>query len=97
VILTAETFRMGGHATHDEHEARVVIPDGVFERWGARDPVGLYEEYLKADGVATEALQRVEIEVSAEVDAGADEALASRETYTPRGETALEDVYAPST
>lgn len=94
VILDATTFRMGGHATHDEQEARHVLPAELFAYWGARDPVGLYEEWLKRRGVPGARLAEIETTVSAEVDRGADEALASRTTNTPRGETALDDVYA---
>ncbi len=94
VILAAETFRMGGHATHDEQEARMVIPAEEFERWGARDPIGLYEEYLKGDGVTSEELEQVEEETAAEVDRAAEEALASRDTNPPKGQTALEGIYS---
>src|SRR5262245_30515477 len=38
VIIFAETFRMGGHATHDEKEAREIFPPDVFEYWGKREP-----------------------------------------------------------
>ncbi|HKK08458.1 MAG TPA: thiamine pyrophosphate-dependent dehydrogenase E1 component subunit alpha [Gemmatimonadota bacterium] len=46
VFLEAETFRMGGHATHDVREARETFPAELFESWGKRDPIGLYEEVL---------------------------------------------------
>lgn len=46
VFIEAETFRMGGHATHDVREARETFPAELFERWGERDPIGLYEEHL---------------------------------------------------
>jgi pyruvate dehydrogenase E1 component alpha subunit len=46
MLLIAETFRMGGHATHDEHEARQLFPPETFEYWGKRDPIGTYEAYL---------------------------------------------------
>jgi TPP-dependent pyruvate/acetoin dehydrogenase alpha subunit len=46
VMILAETFRMGGHATHDEREARQMMSPDLFQRWGRRDPVGQYEEYL---------------------------------------------------
>lgn len=94
VILSAETFRMGGHATHDEAEARVVIPADLFEYWGARDPIGLYEEYLKRDGVSVRKLNSVESAVLDEVDRAEQEALASREHSVPKGETALEGLYS---
>jgi len=45
-LILAETFRMGGHATHDEREARRMLDPELFRAWGRRDPVGLYEEYL---------------------------------------------------
>ena len=45
-MILADTFRMGGHATHDEREAREVLDPELFRRWGRRDPVGMYEEYL---------------------------------------------------
>lgn len=47
VALAAETFRMGGHATHDEREARATFPEEQFRHWGRRDPIGLYEECLR--------------------------------------------------
>ena len=92
-LLVADTFRMGGHATHDEREARETFPAEWFARWGQRDPVGLYEEYLKEDGWTAAELEAVEVEVAAEVERGATEALSSRDR-TPSGASALEDVYA---
>ena len=49
-MLTATTLRMGGHATHDEAEARNLVPAALFEYWGERDPLGLYEEWLQSSG-----------------------------------------------
>ena len=46
VMLIADTFRMGGHATHDEREARTTFDAALFSHWGKRDPIGLYETYL---------------------------------------------------
>jgi len=92
-LLIAETFRMGGHATHDEREARETFPDELFKNWGKRDPIGLYEEYLKEEGVKANQLEEIEGEVTAEVAKAAEEAIASREKM-PKGETALGGVYA---
>jgi TPP-dependent pyruvate/acetoin dehydrogenase alpha subunit len=94
VILDAETFRMGGHATHDEQEARHVLAPELFAYWGPRDPIGLYEEWLKGRGMG-EALTALEQAVSEEVDRAADEALASRATRLPKPESAVDGVYAP--
>lgn len=92
-LLIAETFRMGGHATHDEREARETFPAEVFQSWGKRDPIGLYEEYLKEEGVTAKTLGEVELEITEHVERAAAEALASREKM-PKGETALDGVYA---
>ena len=46
VLLIADTFRMGGHATHDEREARATFDATLFSHWGKRDPIGIYETYL---------------------------------------------------
>jgi TPP-dependent pyruvate/acetoin dehydrogenase alpha subunit len=93
-ILAAETFRMGGHATHDEREARALFSPEVFQHWGRRDPVGLYEAWLEGEGVARAALERIEVGVTAEVDAAAEEALRSREQAMPAPESAELGVYA---
>src|SRR5713226_933590 len=92
-LLVAETFRMGGHATHDEREARDTLPAAVFEHWGKRDPIGMYEEYLKPDGITVKQLAEIEAAVTTEVDGAAEAAVQSREKMPP-GESALEGVYA---
>jgi len=107
VFLEAETFRMGGHATHDVREARETFPEELFERWGRRDPVGLYEEYLAtsgrdlggSDGESLEERNRsrlaeIEEAVAREVDAAAEEALESRRERMPAPEDAEGGVYA---
>src|SRR5574341_551387 len=94
VILSTNTFRMGGHATHDEQEARLVLPAELFARWGKRDPIGLYEEHLKREGVAASELEAVEAQVTAEVAKAGEEALARRESNMPPPESAVEGVYA---
>lgn len=93
VLLVAETFRMGGHATHDEREARETFPAQLFSDWGKRDPIGQYEEYLKESGWSSKELEEVEAAVTAEIERAEAEALASRDRM-PAGETALVGVYA---
>jgi TPP-dependent pyruvate/acetoin dehydrogenase alpha subunit len=44
-MLVANTFRMGGHATHDEREARATFSADLFASWGKRDPIGLFEAW----------------------------------------------------
>ena len=54
VLLLAETFRMGGHATHDEAEARKLLPEALFRHWGERDPLGLFETWLQRSAIPLE-------------------------------------------
>ncbi len=58
-LLVAETFRMGGHATHDEREARETFSADMFEYWGKRDPIALFENYLVEDTMDLENGRRV--------------------------------------
>ncbi len=87
-IVLAETFRMGGHATHDEGEARATFPAKMFQDWGRRDPVGLFEEFLKNRGISELQLTPIEEEAGALVEAAAEAALASRRDL-PEPEQAL--------
>ena len=63
-VVVAETFRMGGHATHDEREARETFPAALFTEWGKRDPVGLFEAWLAERGMGEEALAAIEDEAA---------------------------------
>ena len=94
VIVFAETFRMGGHATHDEREGRQILSPELFEYWGKRDPIGMYECYLVGQGVSNAALEQTERQVIEEMARAETEALASRGNNMPKPETAIEDVYA---
>lgn len=87
-VVVAETFRMGGHATHDEREARQTFSDRRFQEWGRRDPVGLFEAYLADEGVPAPALAEVEEAAVRAVSEAAERALASRERL-PAPERAL--------
>jgi TPP-dependent pyruvate/acetoin dehydrogenase alpha subunit len=108
VFLTAETFRMGGHATHDEQEARDLFGPETFAYWGRRDPIGCYEAWLiegtldlatsaeVTAGAAADSnrsvLAELEAEVTAEVESAAEAALASRAAMPGSG-TVVEGVY----
>jgi TPP-dependent pyruvate/acetoin dehydrogenase alpha subunit len=87
-LLVVETFRMGGHATHDEAEARATFDAELFAYWGRRDPIGMYESYLLAEGIDRSELEAIEQEVTAEVEAAAEAALHGREAKAPLPETA---------
>jgi TPP-dependent pyruvate/acetoin dehydrogenase alpha subunit len=93
-LVIAETFRMGGHATHDEREARAIFAPELFDYWGKRDPIGMYEAYLESRGIARKRQEDIEAHVIQELAEAEIEALRSRETRMPKPEAALEDVYA---
>jgi TPP-dependent pyruvate/acetoin dehydrogenase alpha subunit len=92
-LLIAETFRMGGHATHDDHEARQTFDAGLFALWGRREPIAMYEQWLRLRGISSDVLESLELEVEVEVGKAEEEALASRAGSMPRGEDALSGVY----
>lgn len=108
VLLVGETFRMGGHATHDEREARQVLDPALFQDFGKRDPIGLYEAWLErapfslpGAGNLRErsignraALEGAEARVEAEVEAAGELALLSRRTSPPDISRVGEGVYA---
>lgn len=94
VMIFAETFRMGGHATHDEREAREIFPSSTFEYWGKRDPIGTYETYLATQGITRSALEETEERVIQEIAVAEREALASRETAMPEPGAVTRSVYA---
>jgi TPP-dependent pyruvate/acetoin dehydrogenase alpha subunit len=108
-ILNADTFRMGGHATHDEAEARALFTPEQFRFWGLRDPIGTFEAYLIEDGAPLDGRRRqgaalreasravlaaAEARVTAEVEAAEREALESRRHRMPEPEDAVRGVYA---
>ncbi|PYS01311.1 MAG: hypothetical protein DMG15_22540 [Acidobacteria bacterium] len=94
VIIFAETFRMGGHATHDEHEARQIFSPAMFEYWGKRDPIGMYEAYLERRGIPKATLEQVEATVIDEIAQAEKDALESRDRNMPEPQTAMQGVYA---
>lgn len=108
-LLTARTFRMGGHATHDEAEARALFTEEQFRYWGLRDPIGTYEAYLMEDALSLDGkkrpagarreanariLEEAETRVTEEVEAAEREALESRRSRMPEPEDAVRGVYA---
>jgi TPP-dependent pyruvate/acetoin dehydrogenase alpha subunit len=92
-LLIAETFRMGGHATHDEQEARRTFDPDKFGTWGRRDPIPMYEQWLVGRGTTRARLEELEQEIELEVGKAEEEALESRAQKMPRGEDALDGVY----
>ena len=94
VLIVTETFRMGGHATHDEREARELFDQAQYDYWGARDPIGMYETFLMEDhGVSETRLTAIESEVIEVLDDAARKAVSKLETHQPDPSTVSDGVY----
>ncbi|MFT4542141.1 MAG: pyruvate dehydrogenase E1 component alpha subunit [Planctomycetota bacterium] len=88
-LIECHTFRMGGHSTSDDPTK--YVPAEELEAWAKRDPVMLYERYLKKAGIWTEAVRdELMASVKEEIAAAAAEAEA---TAQPGLETIFSDVY----
>ncbi|MGB0645771.1 MAG: thiamine pyrophosphate-dependent dehydrogenase E1 component subunit alpha [Bradymonadia bacterium] len=97
VLIVADTFRMGGHATHDEREARSLFDETTYKHWGDRDPIGMYETYLtNHHQVSSDALETIEKQVIADIDEAAKKAVAKVKTHQPDPETVGDGVYRSS-
>ncbi len=99
VIVVAHTFRMGGHATHDEGISRELLPADRFEYHGRRDPLRVYRAFLRRGGaggppVPESELAALEETVEAETRAAERAALASNRTRRPDPATAAAGVFA---
>ena len=84
---------MGGHATHDEQEARRTFDSELFGLWGQREPIAMFEQWLNGRGISAERLEILEQEVELEVGKAEEQALGSRAGSMPNGEDALSGVY----
>ena len=87
-LVEAKTYRHGGHSRTDPGHYR---PAEEVAAWLARDPIPLYRRRLLGFGIAEAALDAIEAEVLAAVDAATETAKAS----PPPPDSALEtDVFA---
>jgi TPP-dependent pyruvate/acetoin dehydrogenase alpha subunit len=88
-VIEAKTFRMRGHAAHDNQS---YVTKELLEQWRKRDPIDHFERELLAKNIASAA--EIE-EVKRRVEALVDEDLAWAESQPPpQPEDALGDVYA---
>jgi pyruvate dehydrogenase E1 component alpha subunit/2-oxoisovalerate dehydrogenase E1 component alpha subunit len=87
-LIEARTFRMKGHAEHDDQR---YVPRELLEEWAARDPLDRYRVTLLQRDILSEAdLEEMEEHIRADLNAAQDEADASP---PPPPERALEGVY----
>jgi TPP-dependent pyruvate/acetoin dehydrogenase alpha subunit len=90
-FLEVKTFRMKGHAEHDDAG---YVPKELFEQWRAKDPIDRFQRHLLGEKLATrEELEAIVAELDRQLDADVDFALASP---FPPPERAAEGVYEPT-
>jgi len=71
-LIEAKTFRMKGHAEHDNQS---YVPQALIEEWSAKDPVVRFEKMLADAGIAKTAdFEAIQSRAKREVDAATDEA-----------------------
>jgi TPP-dependent pyruvate/acetoin dehydrogenase alpha subunit len=88
-LVEVVTYRRRGHA---EHDMQKYVPQEEITEWEGNDPIDRFAEVLKSSGVADgEALDALDAEVRAYVDAEVEVALASP---FPDPAVTLESVYA---
>jgi TPP-dependent pyruvate/acetoin dehydrogenase alpha subunit len=89
-VIEAETFRMGGHAEHDDAG---YVPKELLEAWKERDPIALYERRLLADSVVTaEELRTIAAGIEARLD---EDQKWAEDSPLPAPESGLSDVTCP--
>lgn len=94
-LMIAKTFRMGGHATHDEREARSLFDQEVYQYWGVRDPIACYESWLKKyRGVSERTLEKIEHTATQLVEEAARSAKARKVSHAPDPQELEVGVYA---
>jgi TPP-dependent pyruvate/acetoin dehydrogenase alpha subunit len=88
-LIECETMRMHGHGAHDDMS---YVPEEMFEKWGARDPIDRYAKRLVDDyGFSADEVEGIRSEVKAYVERCAEEALSSP---MPDPEEATRGVFA---
>lgn len=92
-LLEFRTFRMRGH---EEASGTSYVPKELFDEWGKRDPILLFEKLLRDQDILTDEIRgAVRSECRRMIDMLVDEAYATPDpSTTPERE--LEDVFAPS-
>lgn len=91
-LVEAKTFRMKGHAEHDDAG---YVPKHLFEEWKEKDPIARFERHLLGQGLATDDdLKAIVARIDEELNREVDSALASP---MPPPERAFEGVYEEGT
>jgi TPP-dependent pyruvate/acetoin dehydrogenase alpha subunit len=88
-LLEVKTFRLKGHAEHDNQS---YVPQEVIDEWRSKDPIDRFEETLISGGPASEKdFESIQQRVRGEVDAATDEA---EKSPMPKPEEATRGLFA---
>lgn len=89
-LMECKTFRVKGHAEHDDPSK--YVPAGVLEEWRKKDPVDQYLKYLRENNLlSAEELAAMDQKIEAVLEADRKEAL---ESPFPPAEDVSRGVYA---
>lgn len=92
VLLECMTFRMRGH---EEASGTKYYPEGLQDEWEKMDPVTNYEQFLKKEGLLTDAIQEEIVEkIKTNIQNGLDIAFAEPRV-TPDTAEEVNDLFAP--
>jgi len=88
-LLEVKTFRLKGHAEHDNQS---YVPQEIIDEWRSRDPIDRFEETLTSGGLGSaKEFEAIQQRVRTEVDEATDEA---EKSPMPRGEEATMGLFA---
>lgn len=93
VLLECMTFRMRGH---EEASGTKYVPQELFEKWGKKDPIRNYEEFLLNEGIVDDDfVKMIRTGIKEEIEKGLEITFAEKE-IVPDDERELADMYAPA-
>lgn len=94
IIIEAMTFRMRGH---EEASGTKYVPKELMEKWGKKDPVENYQDYLYKQGILDEHTEKeIRAKIKADIETGLNTAYAEE---LPNADThkELNDLFAEYT
>lgn len=92
VLIEAITFRMRGH---EEASGTKYVPPDLFEKWGKKDPVKTYEQYLLKEGILNErTVEKIRNKIQKEIEKGLEKSY-QEPLHEPDTFEEILDMYAP--
>ncbi len=93
ILIEAVTFRMRGH---EEGSGTSYVPNELFDKWAAKDPISLFEKYLLEEAqIEYSELESIKVKVQKTIDSAIENSF-TLENHTFSIEEELKDIYAES-